>query len=163
MCWNRKIGSITPKIGFALFHLNKPDDAFFSRTDKLQWRKVITASSKWELNKTVYVTPQILFMEQVKANDFVLGSNIVKKMSDDQSKLYAINAGIFVRNVTDKTDAVIVAIGANYNHFDFGLSYDVNISALDVATNKRGAFEVSLIYTAISTRLVKIKIPCERY
>ncbi|MEO8147116.1 MAG: PorP/SprF family type IX secretion system membrane protein [Bacteroidia bacterium] len=161
--WNRKFGSVTPKLGFAIFHLNKPNDAFFDQENKLPWRKVITASFKWELNEDIYIVPQILYMEQVKANDFVLGSTVAKKINDEESKINSIYGGIFARNLTAKTDAVIVTGGLTYRHFDFGLSYDINVSSLDIATDKRGAFEVSLIYTALSTRLVKIKIPCDRY
>lgn len=161
--WRRKFGKITPWIGFALFHINKPDDAFFAGKNKLPVRKVITVSNKWELSESVYVMPQVLFMEQVKANDVVAGSTVALKMDANASKLNAVYAGVFARNLTGKTNAIILTAGLSYSNFDAGLSYDINISPLNVATSKSGAFELSLIYTAMSTRMVKIKIPCDRY
>jgi hypothetical protein len=34
----------------------------------------------------------------------------------------------------------------DYRNFSVGLSYDVNISKLIAATNRRGGFEISVIY-----------------
>jgi len=34
----------------------------------------------------------------------------------------------------------------DYGNFHFGVSYDLNLSSLKVASNKRGGFEFSLIY-----------------
>ncbi|HPH15903.1 MAG TPA: type IX secretion system membrane protein PorP/SprF, partial [Bacteroidales bacterium] len=52
--------------------------------------------------------------------------------------------------------------GMQINNWRVGLSYDVNISGLQQATNNRGAFEVSLIYITPSVQSTFIKIPCDR-
>lgn len=162
--WNHKYGKHTPKIGFAVFHINQPQDRFFKANNKLPMRNVITLADKWEMNSRIYITPMMLYMEQIEANDLMFGGTVTKKVSDNQSKITSINAGVFSRNsFNSQSDALALVAGFNYNHFDFGFSYDINISDLDVATNKHGAFEISIIYTAINTRILKVKIPCDRY
>ncbi|HMT29325.1 MAG TPA: PorP/SprF family type IX secretion system membrane protein [Bacteroidia bacterium] len=162
--WNRKIKKHTPKIGFALFHINRPDESFTGTENKLPSRYVVTLSDKWEATDRLIVTPQILYMEQVKANDFMAGVLFTRKSKEPESKIGSISYGAFWRNsINSKTDAVALVAGFKYDLFDIGFSYDVNVSEAKTVTNYKGAFEISIIYTALNTRAVKVKIPCERY
>lgn len=162
--WNRKFGNITPKFGFALFHINRPADSFYGNAAKLKARSVITFHLKCELNETIYIQPDILYMQQQAATDFVAGLRAGRKMNENAAKITGLFIGLHARNTfTAETDAAIITAGVNLKNMDVGLSYDVNISSLQPATKNKGAFEISLIYTAPSTRLVKIKIPCDRY
>jgi type IX secretion system PorP/SprF family membrane protein len=162
--WNRKFGRVTPKIGYAIFHINKPDDSFSSIVTKLKPRSVITFNLKWELNETVYIQPDILYMQQQEATDFVAGMRAGRKMKENAANITGLFVGFHARNTfTTETDAAIITAGVNLKYIDVGLSYDVNVSSLQPATNNNGAFEISITYTALSTRLVKIKIPCDRY
>jgi hypothetical protein len=43
-------------------------------------------------------------------------------------------------------DAFIIAANMDYRNFNVGLSYDINTSKLREATNRRGGFEISIIY-----------------
>jgi hypothetical protein len=43
-------------------------------------------------------------------------------------------------------DAMIVLLGMDYKSYRFGFAYDINYSKFQAATNKRGAFEVGLLY-----------------
>ena len=54
----------------------------------------------------------------------------------------AVSLGAFLR----VKDAFIVVANMDYKNFNVGVSYDVNTSPLIEATNRRGAFEVSVIY-----------------
>lgn len=54
----------------------------------------------------------------------------------------AVSLGLFNR----AKDAWVVVAKMDYRNFNVGVSYDVNISDLTTATNKRGAFELSIIY-----------------
>lgn len=162
--WNRKFGKHTPKLGFAMFHLNRPDENFFGPENKLPNRYVVTVSDKWEKNDRTIITPQILFMEQSKANDFMAGVLITRKSKEVTNKISSVSYGAFVRNsVKSQTDAIALVTGFRYDLFDFGFSYDINISEAQTVTRNRGAFEISIIYTALNSRAVKVKIPCERY
>jgi len=162
--WNRKFGRVTPKAGFALFHINKPADSFYENDATLKPRSVITFHLKWELNETIYIQPDFLYMQQQEAIDFVAGVRAGRKMNENDANITGIFVGLHARNTfTAETDAAIITVGVNMKYLDVGLSYDVNVSSLQPATKNNGAFEISLTYTALSTRLVKIKIPCDRY
>ncbi len=162
--WNRKFGKVTPKVGFAMFHINKPTDSFYESADNLKPRSVITFNLKWELNETIYLQPDILYMQQQSATDFIAGLRAGKKITENPANITGIYAGLHARNTfTAEMDAAIITAGVNLKNIDVGLSYDVNVSSLQPATKNKGAFEISLTYTAPSTRLVKIKIPCDRY
>ena len=155
---------MTPKIGFALFHINRPADSFYEKAFTLKTRSVITFNLKWELNETIYIQPDLLYMQQQAATDFVAGMRAGRKINENASTISGIFVGLHARNTfTAETDAAIITAGINLKNIDVGLSYDVNVSSLQTATKSKGAFEISLTYTAPSTRLVKIKIPCDRY
>jgi type IX secretion system PorP/SprF family membrane protein len=159
-----KAGKHIPKIGLALFHINRPTETFFGNHNKVPSRYVITLSDSWQRNERLTISPKFLYMEQVKANDLMAGVLFTRKSKESTSKISAISYGAFFRNsVRSKTDAVALVAGFRYDLLDVGFSYDINVSEAHTVTNYRGAFEISLIYTALSSRAVKVKIPCERY
>jgi hypothetical protein len=43
-------------------------------------------------------------------------------------------------------DAVIPVVKMDFNHFSIGVSYDVNVSKLNVASNWRGGLELTASY-----------------
>ncbi len=162
--YDRKMGKHTPEAGIGYFHLNKPSESFFESSNKLQPRYVITLGDKWQWNDKLIIHPRILYMEQVKANDFMAGLKFTRKSKDPASKISAISYGAFIRNsFNSQSDAVALIAGFRYDLFDIGFSYDINISEAETVTKNHGAFEISLIYTALNSRAVKLKIPCERY
>jgi hypothetical protein len=42
---------------------------------------------------------------------------------------------------------VVAMVGVDYKHIRLGLSYDINTSSLNSASNGKGGFEISLTYT----------------
>lgn len=159
--WNRKFGKYTPAFGFALYHLNRPKDNFFNNDQKLSARKVLNANVKIDITPKIFVTPGLLLMASAKSSQTIVGSKIGYNLNIGDIKSVFVNLS---RRDGFKTmnDANIIAAGVNYRNFDIGVSYDVNISDLRIATNSRGAFEIAIIYTAPNTRLKKVRIPCER-
>lgn len=67
------------------------------------------------------------------------GMNIMEYDSGDPDILYV---GAFMR----WGDAVIPVVKVGFNHVSVGLSYDVNISKLNVVSNWRGGLELSVVY-----------------
>ena len=79
-------------------------------------------------------------------------------------KIDELKPFVYLRTGLDRTtDAFILGSRASFNKFDLGLSYDINISDLELASNYQGGFELSLIFTARDPKLKNIRIPCERY
>src|ERR1019366_3846256 len=75
--WSRKFKKIEPKIGFALNHIDRPKDTYFSTTaERLKMRKVFHAEINYQLTNKITLQPKILSMWTGKANDMVLGANV---------------------------------------------------------------------------------------
>lgn len=163
--WSRKIGFFEPKIGFSLHHLNRPNESYWNNSlERLRARKVFFAETSYQLNQKISLQPKLLFMWTTKTNDLVLGMNITKKL--DVRNVPFMYVGMHYRHGIERIfDAIIPTVGARYKKFDIGLSYDTNLSSLSTYSysNRKGSFELSLIYTGASTLPKKILIPCERY
>ncbi len=162
--WSKQFKKATPKIGFAVDHLNMPKDTYFNQfKERLQMRKVFHAELDYILTEKLILEPKLLWMWTAKANDLVVGTNVRYKL--DNKTIPSVFAGVYYRNgVMRIADAVIPTVGLNYKRFEFGFSYDLNISTLstDVKT-KRSTFEFSLIYTGPSSKPKLKTLPCDRY
>ena len=163
--WSRKIGDFEPKLGFSFHHVNKPKESYWNNTsERLRARKVFFAETYYQINQKYSLHPKLLFMWTTKTNDLVLGANISMKLDD--KKFPFVYGGLHYRHgIVRIFDAIIPTIGTKYKKFDIGLSYDVNLSSLskDTYSNRKGSFELSVIYTGASTLPKKVLIPCERY
>ncbi len=163
--WSRKIGSFEPKLGISIHHLNRPRASFWDNSgERLRARKVFFAETYYQIDQKFVLHPKLLFMWTTKTNDLVLGTNISMKLEDKNFSL--VYGGLHYRHgVMRIFDALIPTLGTKYKKFDIGLSYDVNLSSLSKSSysNRKGSFELSVIYTGASTLPKKVLLPCERY
>lgn len=165
LAWSKKLSDkFEPQAGLALFHLTKPNESFTGTKNNLPRRKVLTLGARWDATQKIFLTPHVLMMSQIKANDFLTGTNVGYNLPANEIKAESVFAGVLFRNgIKRNTDAFIVIGGINFKNLSVGLSYDYNISDLKVASDRKGAIEFSIIYTSISTILEKIALPCDRY
>jgi type IX secretion system PorP/SprF family membrane protein len=162
--WNRKFRKFHPFLGLSFFHLTKPQESFFDDKDVLPIRYSIHTGARVPINGKWSLLPSALITRHAKASEFLLGSNVSYALEPNAIKAKGIFAGVFTRyGFQDKPDAGIVVAGMNFKSLDVGISYDINISNLHYASHYKGAFEVSVIYTGMNSRLEKTKIPCDRY
>ena len=63
-------------------------------------------------------------------------------MQDDNEEALAVSAGAFLR----WNDAVMPVLKLDYYNMALGFTYDVNISKLRMASEARGAFELTISY-----------------
>lgn len=158
-----KLDKFTPFISLALFHVNTPKESFIN-DNKLKSRKAINIGAMYDVNQNFSVEPGFLLMTTAKANEFLLGSNLHYKLDPNPVSFTSVYAGIHYRDGINRiSDAYFLTAGVKYKSYTVGISYDRNISDLSIATDHRGAFEISFIYQALKTRLQKIEIPCDRY
>jgi type IX secretion system PorP/SprF family membrane protein len=163
--WSRKMGSFEPKIGFSLHHVNRPKESFWDNsTERLRARKVFFAETYYQISQKYSLHPKFLMMWTTKTNDMVLGANVSMKL-DDKTIPFVYGGLHYRHGVVRIFDAIIPTIGTKYKKIDVALSYDINLSSLSKNTysNRKGSFELSLIYTGASTLPKKLLIPCERY
>ncbi len=128
-------------LGGAVFHVVPPKEKFLNNgpDNKLGMRVVGHGGVRLGLTEKVDLIPQVLFMSQSGAQELNLGASIAFKINPDV-KLFA---GAYDR----VSDAVIAMIGIEYKRVRLGLSYDINTSSLNAASNGKGGFEISLNYT----------------
>jgi type IX secretion system PorP/SprF family membrane protein len=161
--WERKLANILFNGGIALNHVNRPKDTYFSQqAERLRMRKVVHGGATVRLNPTLCLKPQFQLMWTTKANEFLLGGNLEHDMGT--TGITKVWGGIFYRHgVIRNVDAIYPVIGISYKRFDLGLSYDINLSALSQNVKRVKSAELSLIYTAPSSKLKYRIVPCARY
>lgn len=146
--------------GLAFYHLFRPSDSFYGNTEnRLGIRPAINAGAVIKLNDQVYVYPSVMYMSQKKAHEFLAGSMVSYELNTVSSN--QLFAGLFARF----GDAIIPAIGYQFEHWRAVLNYDVNTSSLKTASGGKGAFELSFVYIGWykKPRGNVIDLPCPRF
>lgn len=161
--WSKRLTNrIEPEFGISIFNINTPKESFYGldlNEAQLPIRTALYASGKYSLTNSIIVVPHVLYMSQKKATECLLGGEVEYKLSENIRPYI----GTSIRyGLSRNFDASSWIGGMQINNWRVGLSYDVNISGLQQATNNRGAFEVSLIYITPSVQSTFIKIPCDR-
>jgi type IX secretion system PorP/SprF family membrane protein len=166
LSYNSSIGEATNYyLGASLWHFNKPKANFLSD-------QRIQLDPKWQFNAGVRASLSDLISLQAEANHLMqanyretVGGAILfyslndQLGSDSRISNASIGAGLFMR----VNDALIPQVQLSYNHFDIGLSYDINISDLKVASRGRGGYELSLSYRAFTRSNTISYMRCPRF
>lgn len=141
LSWNKKIAQrkeITA--GFALHNILRPEQTFFNANIPLHQRITLHTGALFAVSDKVDVLPAIQFQKQHNYKEIIFGGQGKYHLNNGNYK--ALYAGIWYRNA----DATYFSIGMDYSDFHFGISYDLNLSSLEVASNHRGGFEFAIIY-----------------
>jgi hypothetical protein len=111
----------------------------------------IRLNKKWGFNTGVSVYTNTFNRVVIYADHFMQGGNRLTQggflfthnfdTGGDESRL-SLSGGAVYR----WKDALIPVVKINTNKLNIGLSYDVNISKLSVASSYRGGFELTLSY-----------------
>lgn len=127
--------------GAGLFNVLTPQQNFFSKTISLDNRFTFHAGSEYILTEDIDILPRILYSTQGKFQEMVIGTNL-RYYLNKRHPAQNLYAGLWYRN----KDALFLNVGMDYGNLHAGVSYDINISDLEEATNKKGGFEFSLTY-----------------
>ena len=161
--WEKRLShNFVADAGISVFNINTPYESIAGMEldeTKQNMRIAIQMGGKIEVNKKCTVHPNVLYMMQEKATDFLIGANVDYAVQKDLS---VYGGTLFRYGWAKNYDASVWIVGAKYKRFDIGVSYDINVSSLREATNLRGAFEVSLTYLSPSWKSKEVKIPCDR-
>lgn len=127
---------ISASVGGSLQNLNRPKEStFFESKNRIGVKKILHGGVDFMINEKLFFLPKFMYVNQKKAKELLMGLNICYIMKETQ-----VYFGVWDRA---KSDIVLMA-GFEYNKLAIALSYDVNYSKLNVATNYRGGFEISL-------------------
>ena len=130
-------------ISFSALHLNTPRQSFFNEKNiRLDIKKNVSALATFAVAEKLDVLPTFLYQQQGKFTECLIGGFGKYYLKPVDGLTTAISLGAFCR----LKDAFIVAANMDYKNYTVGISYDINTSNLVSATNRRGGFELSVIY-----------------
>lgn len=153
------------EVGGALNHLTTPQENFLNNTtgdnvNELGMR--ITGHGKFIIGITdnFSIIPTALFMTQSGAQEIVAGADLGYYLKNP-----SFPATFYLGAYSRFGDALIPHLALDFKNVRLGLSYDVNNSDLQVATNSKGGLEISLVYTGCILPIVPDQyiLPCVRY
>ncbi len=127
--------------GASMSHLTTPRVSYFKNDDiELDMKFNSYISFTYPIAPKLNIEAEYLFQKQGKFKENVLGTKLSFTLNENNKQ--SVNAGVYLR----AKDAVIARVGYNIKQWQFGMSYDVNTSNFNVATNRKGAIEFALIY-----------------
>ena len=129
--------------GVAFHNLIRSNQSFFETGySPLDIRFTAQASAEIAAGDHYVYSPAFFYGQQGDLKELVAGAKAKSILFDDRRYYRAIAFGMYYRN----SDAIIVTGNFEVNDFNFGVSYDFNISPLNKASSYRGAMELSLVY-----------------
>ncbi len=133
----------TFNLGTGLFNLNNAKQSFFADDDiRLSRRFTFHGRAQFRLAEKMDLMPGFMFLKQFNYTELAAGTSLKFLMDSRRGQSQAFYTGCWLRF----SDAVILSAGYDYQNFNFGLSYDINISDLRPASNGRGGLEIAVIY-----------------
>ena len=133
----------TIKGGGSYFHFNKPAVGFLTgSTVALSALGNLYGIADLEIHDQMDLQIRALAQVQGSYKELLLGGGIKYHLRQESGKELALSGGISYR----MSDAIIAQFELYYSNWQFGLSYDINISPFRVATNRNGGPEISLQY-----------------
>lgn len=129
--------------GWAGHNLTRPDRSFFNDTGiDLPLRHAYYITGDWNIRTDIDLLPAMRYMRQSTFSEFVVGTAVRYVLINERDLYRAVFAGYFGRI----GDSGIGLLGMEVDDWRAGISYDINMSDLQVASRNRGGFEFSLQY-----------------
>ena len=127
--------------GFSIYHLNQPNQSLTNTQVKLNKKYNFYIFTKYELIENTSFSPKIFLSKQSQDIELItsLDFDYVFKNKPELNLTFGLG--------NRWGDALIYSVGTKLNEFEFGFSYDYNISSLSKASNNDGGFEIILLYT----------------
>jgi len=144
--------------GLGLFHINRPEISLINRSaagyevERLYMR--ITGHAGGEVliggrNSAISLLPGFVGMWQGPAMELNMGLGV--KYQQAKYDDFALKFSVWTR-LSNKllaeidADALMLMVGLDWQTFQFGVSYDINLSTLTAVSNGQGSLEFSIIY-----------------
>lgn len=139
-------------IGAAAYHYGLGKNSFFSTDEKLQTRFCAYFNGDFSIPNTKNaLMPSLLYMRQGPSEELIAGV-LFKFIVVDPSTYTGVKkpVSLALGGHYRFKDAIVPALLLQFDRYAFGLSYDINVSALTTASNKKGGMEIMLRYNVFS-------------
>jgi len=163
----------TAYLGFSVQHVNEPNEAFTaSNVAKLPRKYSAHAGVNFPIMDQIHLLPKALVQFQGQSLETLYGVDVrfLFDKFDPSGNAFRFGAmfrgvgGLNAANVKGyNAESIIFLAGIDFKGFDFGVSYDLNVSQFSEATYARGGFEVSLIYVGRTSKHQKDLTPCPNF
>jgi len=148
--YNRNNG-MRLELGGSMAHITKPKISFYASDPSLNFKYIGHTRLQIKMSDRAYFVPGGFYALQGKHQEITAGAS-VKLVVGEETKEHAIlntfslmSSAIQFGAYYRVKDALIFTAAMDYKHnMTFGVSYDVNISKLNVASKLRGGLEFSL-------------------
>lgn len=144
-------------LGFAISHINRPRQKFYALSSKLYSKMTVNGGFVLGISNTnLLVAPSFVCHFQGPEQEIFAGSMFKYKIGED-SKYTGFKKGacVSVGGYYRVQDAFVVVTQLEFGQYSIGLSYDLNTSKLNEASNGRGGFEISLRFVNPNPHLFK--------
>jgi type IX secretion system PorP/SprF family membrane protein len=128
--------SVNVFLGASAAHLTRPMDRFSGSNSRIPVRFTAHGGARIKASPLLDIVPNALFMYQGNTNEVSLGAYAQLNVNPSANILFGGN----YRN----KDAAIAFVGLQLKNMVFGLSYDVNTSTFNRASNSNGGLELSI-------------------
>lgn len=139
-------GDVRYYAGAAIFHFNQPKVAFDAANDVRLNQKIMVnaglSAPVAEQNRLILYGDYFTQGGHHQAQGGLLYRHLVLEEDDDYG--VSLSFGGFYR----WNDAFVPVVKLDYYQLSFGLTYDVNVSKLVKASQSRGGFELTMVYSS---------------
>ena len=125
--------------GTSVAHINQPSESFYAITNNLKRSYNFHGGLETKLSPKIYIKPEFLYKSEYLTSELVLGANCAMATG---KKGVILHYGLWYRNKED----IIPTVGVQKNRFKFIMSYDIDVSALQLTSASKGGLEISLTY-----------------
>lgn len=144
-------------LGGSLYHANRPKETFMEGNFLLNSRFTIHGGARLPIGEYDGLHLSAQYSRQANASHTIIGGAYSYNFNGDTERPNNIYLGSWFR----LGDAFIPYVSIEFGDWQFGASYDINMSQLKTASNLRGGIEISLIYTRshVDPNIKKLNCP----
>lgn len=129
--------------GLSAQHVNTPRETFYAGNNQIARRYIGFLNASVKMSDKVILNPSGYYARQAGATETVFGGNLAYNLSGDGvTQLYG---GAYYR----LNDAAAFLVGYQLKTVKIMFSYDVTTSSLAQYNNRRGAYEIGIVYTGL--------------
>jgi len=128
--------SVNIFVGASAAHLTRPIDRFSGTDSRIPVRFTAHGGARVRASELLDIVPNALVMYQGNTNEVSLGAYAQLNVNQSANILFGGNYRV--------KDAAIAFVGLQLRNMVFGLSYDVNTSTFNRASNSNGGLELSI-------------------
>ena len=149
--------------GVSAYHITRPRQQFIAGNNSFQYlldpRITFHAGGYFGIGDITTLHLSALYSTQANAHETVIGGALQFTASTPENSENPVS--LYVGSWLRFQDAIIPYVGLEYGEYRFGVTYDVNTSALKTASQSRGGIEISLIYIKKSQN--SKGLPCPKF